>query len=178
MEGGANTGTHPSFPSREWQFVCLEWEDNAEFLHSLLPYNNATYILKYCQYNKQSAKPWMQSERTSASPPAAKSRSKSYSKLIWNSLAEAEMQWKHLTLVQMAHTFGWKSPWFTKLVCRKHEGIPLHYKKITKHEKARTGVIVHLRSLRRGEQYCYINLVKKRSVDVQKNFWDTLVHHV
>ncbi len=79
------------------------------------------------------------------------------------SLAEAEMQWMHLILVQMAYKFGWKSPWCTKLVCRKHEGIPLHYKNITKHEKARTGVIVHLSSLRRGEQYCYINLVKKVS---------------
>lgn len=48
-----------------------------------------------------------------------------------------------------------------KLVCVKHEGIPLHYKNITKHEKARTGVIVQLSSLRRGEQYRYINLVKK-----------------
>lgn len=64
-------------------------------------------------------------------------------------------------LVQMAYKFGWKSPWCTKLVCRKHEGIPLHYKNITKHEKARTGVIVHLSSLRRREQYRYINLVKK-----------------
>ena len=36
--------------------------------------------------------------------------------------------------------FEWKSPLCTKLVCRKHEGIPLHYKNITKHEKAKTGV--------------------------------------
>lgn len=67
----------------------------------------------------------------------------------------------HLILVQMAYKFEWKSPWCTKLVCRKHEGIPLHYKNITKHEKARTGVIVHLSSLRRREQYRYVNLVKK-----------------
>ncbi len=70
--GGTNTGTLPSFPSCEWQFVCLfvrllKRKDNAEFIHSLLPYNNATYILKYCQYNKQSAEQWLQSERKSAS---------------------------------------------------------------------------------------------------------------
>lgn len=73
----------------------------------------------------------------------------------------------------MAYSFGRKSPWCTELVCVKHEGIPLHYKNITKQEKARTGVIVHLKSLRRGEKYCYINLIKKekrrkKSVDSQK----------
>lgn len=67
----------------------------------------------------------------------------------------------------MAYSFGRKSPWCTELVCVKHEGIPLHYKNITKQEKARTGVIVHLKSLRRGEKYCYINLIKKE----EKSQW-------
>lgn len=159
-----------SFIPVMWVAVCLfVWllkrNDKAEFIHSLLPYNNATYILKYCQYNKQSAEQWLQPERKEvgllfrlqeAELKGTLSRSR-------KSLAEAEMWWMHLILVQMEYKFGWKSPWCTKSVCRKHEGIPLHYKNIIKHEKARTGVIVHLSSLRRGEQYCYINLVKKVS---------------
>lgn len=40
------------------------------------------------------------------------------------------------------------SPW-CGLVFIKREGIPLRYKKITKDEKAKTGFIVHLSSLRR-----------------------------
>lgn len=83
-----------------------------------------------------------------------------YFKPLWEkkkSLAEAERWWMHLELMQR---FEWKNPLSTKFVCRKHEGIPLHYKNITKHEKAKTGVI-DLSSLRRGEQYCYVTLVKK-----------------
>lgn len=83
-----------------------------------------------------------------------------YCKPLWRkkkSLAEAEMRWMHLELMQR---FEWESPWCTKLVSTKHEGIPLHYKNITKHKKAKTGVI-DLSSLRRGEQYRYITLVKK-----------------
>lgn len=78
-----------------------------------------------------------------------------YFKPLWGkkSLAEAEMWWMHLELMQR---FEWKSPFSTKLVCRKHEGIPLHYKNITKHEKAKMGLI-DLSSLRRGE-YCIITL--------------------
>lgn len=83
-----------------------------------------------------------------------------YCKSLWkkiNHWPEAEMRWMHLELMQRLE---WESPWCTMLVSRKHEGIPLHYKNITKHKKAKMGVI-DLSSLRRGEQYRYITLVKK-----------------
>lgn len=61
-----------------WQFVCLfvwplKQKDNVEFLHSLLPYINATYSLKYYRYTKQSAEQWLQPERTSTLLSAAQS---------------------------------------------------------------------------------------------------------
>lgn len=71
------------------------------------------------------------------------------------------MRWMHLILVQMPYKFGWKSLWCTTLVCRKHEDIPLHYKNITKHEKARTGVIVHLSFLEKRRAVSLYSPCKK-----------------
>lgn len=52
--GGINTGAHSSFRTWKWFVWPLKQIDNAEFLYSLLSYNNATYMLNYRKYNKQS----------------------------------------------------------------------------------------------------------------------------
>lgn len=104
---------------------------------------------------------------------------KGYFKPFYKSLAEAEMWWMHLAQMAYSLSSGGRVHDALKLVCIKHEGIPLRYKNITKHEKARTGVIVHLSSLRRGEKYRYHNLVKKASgLPEKQNVRDTFVHDV